>query len=321
MRTRSYLVTGGCGFIGSHLADRLIDLGYKVRILDNLSTGKRANAPAEAELVIGDVADEEVVRSVTRDVLGCFHLAAVASVEHSNKDPLGTNRVNLIGTLNVLRAASEMAALPVVYASSAAVYGSNLAVPLSEASETRPLSVYGADKLACELHARVATHLHGLPTVGFRLFNVYGTRQDPSSPYAGVISIFADRMRNNEAITLHGNGEQVRDFVYVGDVVDMFVAAMARHKAGAIVCNVCTGTGISIRKLAETLAQITETEIKVSFGPARPGDVAVSIGDPQLASTMFGVVPRTSLRDGLGRIFYRNQLTRAPSFKSIPAST
>lgn len=302
MTGERYLVTGGCGFIGSHLADRLVELGHRVRILDDLSTGKRANPPREAELVVGDVADEATVRRAMRGAAGCFHLAAVASVVRSNEAPLAANRVNLVGTLTVLRAAAE-AGMPVVYASSAAVYGANAASPLAEDSQTLPLSVYGADKLACELHARVATHLHGLPTVGLRLFNVYGARQDPSSPYSGVISIFAARLRDGKPITICGNGEQLRDFVHVGDVVEIFAAAMARKEAGAIVCNVCTGRGTSILALAETIGESAGRRPEIIHAPPRPGDIRRSIGDPRQAMHLFGILPRTPLREGLHNLF------------------
>ena len=191
---KRYLVTGGCGFIGSHLADRLVMLGHEVRILDNLSSGRHVNVAPQVETIIGDIRDERLVRDAMRGVEGCFHLAAVASVSRCNEDPLATHCTNLTGTLNVLRAAAAAGAARLVYASSAAVYGANPDMPLGEASVAAPLSVYGADKLACELHARVATHLHGLSTVGLRLFNIYGARQDAASPYAGVISVFADRI-------------------------------------------------------------------------------------------------------------------------------
>jgi UDP-glucose 4-epimerase len=308
-RRGRYLVTGGCGFIGSHLADRLAALGHEIRILDDLSTGKRGNVPPCTEIIVGNIAEGEIVRRAMRGMTGCFHLAAIASVDRSNQDPLSTNRVNLIGTLNVLRAAAESGGLPVVYASSAAVYGANPAVPLSETSEALPLSVYGADKLACEMHARVATHLHRIPTVGLRLFNVYGARQDPSSPYSGVISIFANRLRARRNVTIHGDGKQMRDFIHVADVVEALLQAMARRKAGAIVCNVCTGRGTTIGALAELLAEINGARLEIAAAPPRPGDIPVSIGDPRRARDLYRFAARISLRDGLRRL-----LREAPPF-------
>jgi UDP-glucose 4-epimerase len=174
-----YLVTGGCGFIGSHLADSLVADGHGVRILDDLSTGKRENAPAGAEIIIGDVADAATVTAAGAGVDGIFHLAAIASVQKSNDDWAGTHRVNLTGKINVFDAAREAAGgnpVPVVYVSSAAVYGDNPDVPLSEEAETRPLTAYGADKLGCELHARVAHQVHKVPVAGIRFFNIYGPR-------------------------------------------------------------------------------------------------------------------------------------------------
>jgi UDP-glucose 4-epimerase len=293
-----FLVTGGCGFIGSHLAERLVAARHHVRILDNLSTGRRDHAPDAAEVVIGDVTDQVGVAAALSDVDGCFHLAAAASVALCNSEAIATNRTNLVGTLTVLGAAARRS-VPVVYASSAAVYGANTAVPLVETDEARPLSVYAADKLACELHAAVASHLHGIPTAGLRFFNVYGPRQDPASPYSGVISIFADRLAKRRELTIFGDGGQVRDFVFVGDVVEALVAAMARPRPGAFVCNVCTGIGTTITGLAEVLAEILDVPVRFAHAPARAGDVRVSIGDPKRLKEAYGRAPATDLRAGL----------------------
>lgn len=201
----TYLVTGGCGFIGSHLVDALLGGGHEVRVVDDLSTGKRENLPDGVELFLGDVADGALMRRAMMDVDGCFHLAAVASVQRGNEDWLGTHRVNLTGAVTVFdlaRNCRPSGPVPVVYASSAAVYGDNPALPLAEDAATRPLSAYGADKLGCELHARVAWLVHRVPNVGFRFFNVYGPRQDPKSPYSGVIAIFAGKVAARQQITV-----------------------------------------------------------------------------------------------------------------------
>ena len=246
-----YLVTGGCGFIGSHLVDALAYAGHRVRVLDDLSTGKVENVSVPVELLVGDAGDRETVARAMAGVDGCFHLAAVASVVRANEDWCGTHRANLTATVNVMDAArSVRCQVPVVYASSAAVYGDNPAVPLDEDATTRPLTAYGADKLGCELHARVAGQVHGVPTSGLRFFNVYGPRQDPSSPYSGVISIFADRMARGEGITVFGDGMQERDFVYVGDVVRHLIAGMEHADTDAAVYNVCTGRATTILELA-----------------------------------------------------------------------
>jgi UDP-glucose 4-epimerase len=300
-----YLVTGGCGFIGSHLCEALLAAGDRVRILDDLSTGKRANKPAAAELVEGDVADPVGVARALAGTDGCFHLAAIASVEKGNRDWLGTHRSNLTGAITVFdaaRRARDGKPIPVVYASSAAVYGDNAQVPLGEDAAARPLSAYGADKLGCELHARVATHVHGVPTVGLRFFNVFGPRQDPSSPYSGVISIFADRFKSGRPIVIFGDGRQTRDFVYVGDVVAALLAAMRVLPPGGPVLNVCTGRATSVVDIAHMIAGLCGVTAAIEFQPARAGEARVSLGDPARAAAMLGVAAKTSLHDGLARL-------------------
>src|SRR5580658_7797789 len=231
-----YLVTGGAGFIGSHLCDALLARGDKVRVLDDLSTGRRANLPSQAGLIVGDIADPETALAATDGIDGCFHLAAIASVERGINDWLGTNRVNLSGTISIFDAIRRHGTkAPVVYASSAAVYGDCRTIPIPETAECRPLSAYGADKRGCELHAVTATHVHGIPTTGLRFFNVYGPRQDPKSPYSGVISIFCERIRNEMPVDVLGDGAQTRDFVHVSDVVTALMAGMRPGPEAAIV--------------------------------------------------------------------------------------
>ncbi len=301
----TYLVTGGCGFIGSHLADALLAEGHAVRILDDLSSGKLANKPDAAELIVADVADAAAVAGAMRGVDGCFHLAAIASVERGNRDWLGTHRVNLTGMIAVLEAARRAGPgdrpVPVVYASSAAVYGDNPALPLAENAATRPLSAYGADKLGCELHARIAGRVHAVRTTGLRFFNVYGPRQDPASPYSGVISIFCDRLGTGHHVTVFGDGGQTRDFVFVADVVRALLAAMRGASLKAEVFNVCTGRAISVLDLACAIAEAIGVAPEIGFGPARPGDIRASLGDPSAASAALGFAAETGLRDGLSR--------------------
>ncbi|MHB1219179.1 MAG: NAD-dependent epimerase/dehydratase family protein [Alphaproteobacteria bacterium] len=297
----TYLVTGGCGFIGSHLADALVARGDRVRILDDLSTGRRENAPKAAEIVIGDVADAATVRAAMAGMDGCFHLAAIASVERGNQDWAATHRVNLGGAIHVFDSARKgPSGVPVVYASSAAVFGDNSEMPLNEASAVRPISAYGADKLGCEQHGRVAWLVHKVPTVGLRFFNVYGPRQDPHSPYSGVISIFADRVIRGQELTIFGDGGQTRDFIYVGDVVRMLLAAMANAgKRPAQIYNVCTGKQTSVRELAELVFDLRGKPPRIKFAEARLGDIRASVGDGAKAAAELGVRPRTALRDGL----------------------
>jgi UDP-glucose 4-epimerase len=300
-----YLVTGGCGFIGSHLCEALVAAGDRVRILDDLSTGKLANKPPSAELIEGDIADPACVAEALSETDGCFHLAAIPSIEKANRDWLGTHRSNLTGTIAIFDAARRARhdqQNPVIYASSAAVYGDNPQVPLTEDSATRPLSAYGADKLGCELHARVASHVHGVPTVGLRFFNVFGPRQDPSSPYSGVISIFADRLRTGRPVSIFGDGEQTRDFVYVGDVVAALLAAMRVLPSGSPVFNVCTGRATSVLDIARMIADLCGVTARIDFQPPRAGEARVSLGDPTRAAAALGTRATTELHEGLARL-------------------
>lgn len=297
-----YFVTGGCGFIGSHLVDALIAGGHGVRVLDDLSTGRRENVPDSIEILVGDVSDPATVADAMDGVDGCFHLAAIASVQRSNEEWVLTHKVNLTGAINVFdaaRTAKSGGPVPVVYASSAAVYGDNPDMPLAETAQTRPLTAYGADKLGCELHARVAGNVHGVPTTGFRFFNIYGPRQDPGSPYSGVISIFADRLAAGAPATIFGDGQQVRDFVFVADCVRFVIAGMEKAGTDAEVFNVCTGKPASLLDLVEALSGAGGRPLEVAHGPARVGDIRRSFGNPEKAAAAFGLRADTPLREGL----------------------
>ena len=301
-----FLVTGGAGFIGSHLVDALLQAGHRVRVLDDLSTGNRANLDPEAEVLLGNVADPAAVRAATAGIDGCFHLAAIASVARANEDWIGAHRVNLGGTIAVLDAARAAGGLPVVYASSAAVYGDSASV-VSETTLPAPLSAYGADKLGSELHARAGAIVHGVPSVGFRFFNVYGPRQDPRSAYSGVISLFSAELATGRGITLYGDGLQTRDFVYVGDIVAFLMAGMAdaaRQPAAqpqALVLNACTGHETSVLGLADTLGQLLQRLPQITHRPSRAGDIRRSVGSPARALAVLGIAARTRLADGLER--------------------
>jgi UDP-glucose 4-epimerase len=297
-----FLVTGGAGFIGSHLVEALLGEGHEVRVLDDLSSGCRENLPRQIDFIKGDVTDPAAVDRAFEGVDGCFHLAAIASVVLSHRDWLRTHQVNLTGTINVFnraRPSRNRREAPVVYASTAAVYGDCGIVPAAEDSPVAPLSAYGADKYACELHARIAGAVHAVPTVGLRLFNLYGPRQNPRSPYSGVISIFADRLLRGEPIEIFGDGEQTRDFTYIGDGVCALRRAMQGATIGAAVFNVCTGAGTTVRGLAETMAALCRTELIVQRRQERSGDVRVSIGDPRRAADQLGFKAKTALSDGL----------------------
>ena len=297
-------VTGAAGFIGSHLVDALLAAGHRVRGLDDLSTGKRENLDPRCELLIGDVADPEAVARLMAGASGCFHLAAIASVARTNEDWQGGHRVNLGGTITVLEAAREAGRIAVVYASSAAVYGDATGRVANEDMLPRPLSAYGADKLGSELHASAGWHVHGVPSFGLRFFNVYGPRQDPKSPYSGVISIFARRTADGQTIDIHGDGRQIRDFVHVSDVVAHLIAAMghATEHKGAAVANVCTGRGTTVLELARLLAEARRRAPDLRFGPARAGDIRESVGDPTLAAALLGCTARVCLAAGLATL-------------------
>ncbi|PCS22040.1 NAD-dependent epimerase/dehydratase family protein [Candidatus Enterovibrio escicola] len=294
----SYLVTGGCGFIGSHLVDSLLVDGHHVKIIDNLSTGSLDNVPQHCELHVADICHAGVLNAVMRGVDGCFHLAAIASIQRSNEEWLKTHDVNLTGTIRVLEAARS-AKTPVVYASSAAVYGDNVDMPLSECSIARPLTAYGADKLGSELHARVASLVHGVPTTGMRIFNVFGPRQDPKSSYSGVISIFAGKVMRDQTLTIFGDGEQTRDFIYVADVVRFLSAAMQNISVSPDIFNVCRGDAISVNQLASILMSLVGSQMNIEHLPARRGDIRTSIGSPAWGAKELGVVADITVTQGL----------------------
>jgi UDP-glucose 4-epimerase len=297
-----FLVTGGAGFLGSHLVDALLRQGHLVRVLDDLSSGQRENLPRQIQFLHGDITDPTTVEEAFEGIDACFHLAAIASVVRSNREWLRTHEVNLAGTLNILNQARRLRRrreIPVVYASSAAIYGDCGTVPIGEDTPVAPLSAYGADKRACELHARVAGAVHEIPTVGLRFFNLYGPRQDAKSPYSGVIALFADRLRLGEPVEIFGDGEQVRDFTYVGDAVGALDRALGAASTSAPVFNICTGKGTSVRALAGTMAQLYQTDITACYSPARSGEVRISVGDPRRAAEQLGFRAETARADGL----------------------
>jgi UDP-glucose 4-epimerase len=279
----TYLVTGGAGFIGSHLTEALVERGDSVRVIDDLSTGHRRNLPPGVD--------------------GCFHLAAIASVEKGVTDWLGTHRANITGTITVFDTIRRQGSrIPVVYASSAAVYGDATTIPIPETEPRTPLSAYGADKYSCELHARVASQVHGIPTVGLRFFNVFGPRQDPKSPYSGVISIFCERIAAGQTINIFGDGGQTRDFVYVADVVAGLLAAMALRPSDAPVFNVCTGVATSVQALAVLIADLAGQPLDAQTRAPRAGEIRHSLGVPDLANRVLGLNGRVTLRHGLGNV-------------------
>jgi UDP-glucose 4-epimerase len=301
-----YLVTGGAGFIGSHLCDALLRAGHHVTILDNLSTGKVENVDTRAELIVGDAGDLQSVIPLVAQADGVFHLAAIASVERSRTDWRNTTHANLCATVTILDAITRRTTpIPMVYASSAAVYGDTTALPIVEGLAAMPKTAYGVDKYSSELHAGVGQMLHGIPSTGMRFFNVYGPRQDPASPYSGVISIFAHRLLQGQDVTIFGDGEQSRDFIYVTDVVALLNAAMLLHHAEdtptSPVYNACTGREISVKRLCMLLMELTESQGIAQYAEAREGDIYRSVGSPERAINALGVSAATEMREGLMR--------------------
>ena len=302
---RLYLVTGGAGFIGSHLVEALAERGERVRVLDDFSTGRRENLAAVAdhiELLEGDVADPETVE---RAVAGCdyvLHLAAIASVQASLENPRRTHQVNVNGTLNVLEAARRASVQRVVFASSAAVYGDHTALPLREELPPCPLSPYAATKAAGEAYCSAFHASYGLPTVALRFFNVYGPRQDPANPYSGVISIFAARIARGERPVIYGDGKQTRDFVYVTDVARAALLVCEQEAAVGDVFNVAGGKQTSVLRLAAVLNQVLDTSLTPTFAPARSGEVRFSQADVRRAREALEWEPQVTLQEGLSRL-------------------
>ncbi len=277
-----YLVTGGAGFIGSHIVQTLVENGERVRVLDNLSTGRKENMTpflTRVEFIEGDLRDEETVRRAVEGVDFIFHQAAIPSVVRSVQDPIPTETANVVGTLNLLLAARDAGVRRVVYASSSSVYGDSPSLPKVETMPPRPKSPYAVSKLATEYHCRVFTELHGLETVGLRYFNVFGQRQDPTSEYAAVIPKFITAMLRGEAPTIYGDGTQSRDFTYVRNVVAAnLLAATAPDMAGRVF-NAAVGKCYTLLELVDILNEILGTQIGPIFGPARPGDIKHSQAD------------------------------------------
>jgi nucleoside-diphosphate-sugar epimerase len=299
---KSALVTGGAGFIGSHLVETLVSGGCRVTVLDDLSSGSRANLRAlegRMRFVHGDIRER---RQMEEAIAGCeavFHLAAVVSVPKATADPIGSAAVNEMGTLTVLEAARQASARRVVFASSSAVYGDDPVLPKREAMTPKPLSPYAVQKLASEYHLRVYNNLYGLETVSLRFFNVFGPRQDPSSPYSGVISIFMIRALNGEAPVINGDGRQTRDFVFVGDVVQALIASAESPSAPGKVLNVGTGKSVTINGLWEAIAALSGAKCIPVHGPARPGDVPHSLSCIDSARADLGFAPQTSFEKGI----------------------
>lgn len=300
------LVTGGAGFIGSSLAEMLAQRGKLIVVLDDFSTGFRENLSdrdSAIKVVEGDIRDLALVKRVMQGIDVVFHLAAMAAVAPSIRDPLMCNEVNVGGTLNVLTAARDARVQRVVVASSAAVYGPEPPVTTPETAPCSPVSPYAASKVAGEFYCHAFAALYGVETVSLRLFNVYGPRQDPASEYSGVVSRFMERLLAEKTVTIDGDGEQSRDFVFVDDVVQAFALAAEVPGIGGEVFNIGTGRQTTINELVSTLGEILapETRVMPVHRSARVGDVRHSCANIEKAKRHLGYAPRHSLAEGLAR--------------------
>jgi UDP-glucose 4-epimerase len=298
------LVTGGCGFIGSHLARTLLARGDRVRVLDSLVSGDRTNLGADlsrVELFAGDLNDLPVLTRAVKDVDLVFHQAALASVPRSIEDPLATHAACTTGTLNLLHAAQQAGVKRVVYAASSSAYG-NQPTPLkSEQDLPSPLSPYAAAKLAAEHYCHAFFHSYGLETVCLRYFNVFGPRQDPNGPYAAVVPLFARKLLAGEAPTIYGDGLQTRDFTYIDNVVQANLLAASVPAAAGLTFNVGSGQATNLLDMLARLQQILGTNLPPTFAPARIGDVRDSLADISRAREVLGYQPSVDLSEGLRR--------------------
>ena len=311
-----YLVTGGAGFIGSHVAVELLRRGHAVRILDNFSTGRRDNLTAvdgDIEVFEGDMRSYERAHNAIKGVDVVVHLAALPSVPRSVQDPLTTNEANVTGTLNVLLAARDNDAKRVVLASSSSIYGSNTAMPKREDMVPQPISPYAVSKLAAEQYAHAFATVYGLKTVSLRYFNVFGPRQDPTSQYSGVVPRFMRLALHGGRPVVFGDGRQSRDFTYVTNVVDATLRAVGAPDAAGSICNIGCGDPHTVLDLLAAVSRVAGHPLEADFAPPRPGDVRHSFADITLARRLLGYEPSVNFEEGI-------ELTFAWLAKDVPAA-
>ncbi|HZJ31303.1 MAG TPA: SDR family oxidoreductase [Vicinamibacterales bacterium] len=312
----SYLVTGGAGFIGSHLVEELVRRGERVRVADSFITGKRENLAhvPGVELIEGDLADFAVAQRAVTGVDYVLHQAAIPSVPRSVQDPITSNRANIDASLNVLVAARDAKVRRLVYAGSSSAYGNQPTLPKVETMGTAPLSPYALQKLVAEQYCLMFTQLYGLETVTIRYFNVFGPRQDPSSPYSGVISLFIRALIEGKQPTIYGDGGQTRDFTYVANVVDGVLRACTAPQASGEVINVAIGGRVSLNELFRTLKDLTGAAVEPIYAETRAGDVRDSQADIGKAHRLLGYQPTVTLEQGLEKTvawFRKTQMTTA----------
>lgn len=301
---RKALVTGGAGFIGSHLTSHLLQNGFSVRVLDNLSTGNKANLSEylqDIDFIQGDIRDISVVEKSLQGIEVVFHLAAQISVAESMIDPAKCFDINVTGTQLLLQKAAEASVEKVVISSSAAVYGEQEVMPVNEDATLRPLSPYAASKQIDEVLGGLYSRSYNLSVICLRYFNVFGTRQDPNSSYAAAIPIFIQRMLAKKAPILYGDGSQTRDFIYVSDVARANMLAVNKGPDSGAIMNICTGKQISVLDLLHQLQELIPGTPDIQMQPARSGDIYRSFGDPQLAKRLISFENSVEFQEGLAR--------------------
>ena len=299
-----YLVTGGAGFIGSHIVKRLVRDGGQVRVVDNLATGQFSRLePVRSAIhfIQADLADEAVVRKAVDGIDYVLHQAAVPSVQRSVQDPLMTNRANITATLNLLESSRKAGIRRFIYAASSSAYGDTEALPKHEEMPANPLSPYALQKFAGEQYCRIYQKLYGLETVCLRYFNVFGPEQDPHSEYSAVIPKFLTALLANRPITIHGDGEQSRDFTYIDNVVEANLLSLHAPKAAGALCNIGCGERITINRLVALLEKQLRVKARVHHGPAKAGDVRHSLADITRAKALLGYEPKVLIEEGLRR--------------------
>ncbi len=302
--TATYLVTGGAGFIGSHIAEALLERGESVRVFDNLATGREANLLAlqgRAQFIHGDLRDFKAVKVAVQGIEVVLHQGALASVPRSIADPIGSLETNINGTQNILLAARDAGVRRVVYASSSSVYGDTPTLPKREDMQTHPMSPYAVQKLTGELLCRVFAHIYGLETVALRYFNVFGPRQDPASEYAAVIPRFLTAILQGKRPIVFGDGEQTRDFTYIANVVQANLLAATAPEAVGHAMNIGCGERISLNTMLRIAGELLGVAVDAEYRDPRPGDVRDSLADISLAQRLLGYKPEVRFREGLER--------------------
>ncbi len=301
-KTLKILVTGGAGFIGSHLVDSLASLGHRIIVFDNLSSGKLSNLTSvenRIEFVPGDIRNLDLLIKILRDCDLVYHMAAMVSVNQTVQEPVASSQINEVGTLNVLEACRKNKVRRFIFSSSSAIYGDAPGLPKHEEMCSKPQSPYAVQKVTGENYACIYNDLYGVETVCLRYFNVFGPRQDPSSPYSGVISIFMNKAAATTSPYIYGDGDQTRDFIFVADVVLANILAAKNNQAAGMAFNVGTGSQISINQLWELICRINQIRLSPQYVPSRKGDIKHSVASIESAKTIMNFSPRYSIEKGL----------------------